>query len=211
MSTLGSTWMEHPAGEIPAAIEGLIFDCDGTLIDTMPTHFAAWTRALGPLGIPFPEDQFYSFAGAPSVKIVESLARQHGRDLPAEAVARQKEQYFVEYIPRVTPIELVVAIARRERGRRKLAVASGGTQDVIRKLLASVNLLELFPVIVCSDDVAHGKPAPDVFLEAARRLGVAPGKCAVYEDGELGFLAARAAGMPIIDVRPWYLPRKIER
>jgi HAD superfamily hydrolase (TIGR01509 family) len=208
MTTLGATWLEHPAGEIPAEIEGLIFDCDGTLVDTMPTHFVAWTKALEPLGIAFPEERFYDFAGAPTLKIVETLSKEQGVEVHAPAVARQKEQYFIEYLPQVTPIELVVDIARRERGRRKLAVASGGEQAIIRKLLTSAGILDLFDAIVCADDVVHGKPAPEVFLLAATKMGVAPERCAVYEDGEMGFLAARAANMPLIDVRPWYLPRK---
>jgi beta-phosphoglucomutase family hydrolase len=208
MTVAGATWLEHPGGEIPPEIEGLIFDCDGTLVDTMPTHFLAWTKALQPLGIAFPEDRFYGFAGSPTVKIIEALSKEQGVPVNAPDVAHQKEQYFVEFMPHVTPIELVINIARREHGRRKLAVASGGTQAIVRKLLASAGILDLFPVIVCSDDVTHGKPAPDVFLQAAARMGVSPTRCAVYEDGEMGFVAARAAQMPVIDVRPWYLPRK---
>ncbi len=208
MISVSSTWLEHPAGEIPSEIEGLIFDCDGTLVDTMPTHFKAWTKAMTEVGIPFPEEQFYSFAGAPTVQIIKSLARQHGVNLVAEVIAQRKEQYFMELIPGVSIIELVVNIARREVGQRKIAVASGADSEVLHKLLGSVGLLKLFPVIVASDEVAHGKPAPDIFLEAARRMGVPPEKCAVYEDGEQGFLAAKAAGMPAIDVRPWYLPRR---
>ena len=105
------------------------------------------------------------------------------------------------------PICMVIAIARREKGRRKLAVASGGWKRVVMQSLEAIHCADLFEIVVGADDVARGKPNPDIFLEAARRMGLTPGECLVFEDAELGFQAAKAAGMALVDVRPWYLPR----
>ena len=102
----------------------------------------------------------------------------------------------------------MVAIARREKGKRKLAVASGGWKRVVKESLTLVGVEDLFDAIVGADDVEKGKPEPDVFLKAAEKIGVLPGNCLVYEDGDLGIEAAKRAGMEVIDVRPWYLPRR---
>lgn len=201
-------WPEDWEAEIPARFRGLIFDCDGTVVDTMPVHYAAWCRALSEVGIRFPEDRFYSFAGAPTVTIIQTLAREQGVTCDAEAVAHEKERIYVASMGELEPIHSVVAIARREKGKRKMAIASGGWKRVVKESLAVIGVEDLFDAIVGADDVVHGKPSPDVFLRAAELIGVAPAACVVYEDGELGFEAARRAGMEVIDVRPWYLPRE---
>lgn len=198
----------HHAAEIPAHIKGLIFDCDGTLIDTMPIHYRAWCQALEPKGMVFPEERFYSFAGMPTLKIVEILCQEQGKSYDAAQVAHEKEEHYINLMPTAEPIQEVIAIARREKGRRKLAVASGGWHSLVERAIAMIDCVGLFDTIVGADEVVHGKPHPDMFLEAARRIGVPPQDCLVYEDGEAGFQAAKAAGMELIDVRPWYLPRK---
>ncbi len=201
-------WPADPHAEIPADVRGLIFDCDGTLVDTMPLHYVAWVKALEHVGIHFPEERFYSFAGAPTRTIIEILAKEQGIACNAEAVAVEKERIYTESLERLEPIHSVIEIARREKGRRKLAVASGGWKRVVKASLTVVGIEEMFEAIVGADDVVHGKPAPDVFLRAAELLGLKPEECVVYEDGEMGIVAARAAGMRVIDVRPWYLPRR---
>jgi HAD superfamily hydrolase (TIGR01509 family) len=144
-----------------------------------------------------------------SVAMIQTLAKQQGIACDAEAVAHEKERIYVESVAGCEPIHSVVEIARRERGRRKLAVASGGWKRVVKETLTVVGVEDWFDAIVGGDDVVHGKPAPDVFLLAAQKIGVPPANCVVYEDGELGFVAAKAAGMRVIDVRPWYLSKKI--
>lgn len=194
---------DHDAA-LPDEIAGLIFDCDGTLVDTMPAHFMAWTTVLERHGLKLTEQRFYDFAGMPTKKIIEILSEEKGMVVSAEQIAQEKEQMYMDFIPRISKIRRVVDIAERERGRRKLAVASGGWVRVVRHSLRAVQLEQLFAVIVGADDVKLGKPSPDVFLEAAKRMGLAPTQCIVYEDGELGFQAAKAAGMECVDVRPWY-------
>ncbi len=200
-------WPDDPNAEIPAQFRGLIFDCDGTLVDTMPLHYIAWKKALDGVGIDFSEDRFYSFAGAPTKTIIEILSKEQNINVDAQKVAEDKEHLYVASLQSLEPIHSVIEIARREKGKRKLAVASGGWKRVVLTSLAVVNIQDMFDTIVGADDVIHGKPAPDIFLKAAEILGLSPSECVVYEDGEMGIIAAQAAGMQVIDVRPWYLPR----
>jgi HAD superfamily hydrolase (TIGR01509 family) len=182
-------------------VSALIFDCDGTLADTMPAHYQAWLEILRPHGVPFPEDRFYALAGMPSDKIIEVIFAEVGKVPDVDALTREKQAAFVARAREVRPIEKVVAIARNARGKMPMAVASGGHRHMVELTLRRIDILDWFPVIVTAEDTLHHKPAPDLFLEAARRLGVPPASCTVYEDSELGFEAARRAGMKWVDVR----------
>ena len=190
----------------PPGATGLIFDCDGTLADTMPVHFAAWAAMLAPHGVEFPESQFYALAGMPSPMIVRLLAEEQGVPITDDHIARmviEKEQGYVTTIESVVPIEPVVDVARRHRGVLPMAVASGGHRWVVNETLSAIGIADWFGAIVGAEDTERHKPEPDAFLEAARRLGVAPEGCVVFEDAELGLEAARRAGMLPIDIRPW--------
>ena len=200
------TFPSNPLAPIPTHIEALIFDCDGTLVHTMPTHYRAWVKALAPYGLTFNTEQFYGFAGMPTRRIIEILSAEQGINVSAERVAIEKEDMYLSLVHGVLPIDEVIALARRESGHRKLAVASGGWRRIVGASLKAAGIFDLFPVIVGADDVAHGKPHPDCFLEAARSLGVSPDKCLIFEDGDQGFEAARRAHIQAIDVRPWYMP-----
>jgi len=189
---------------VPPHVRGLVFDCDGTIADTMPLHYKAWSQALGEYGHDFPEAMFYDMAGIPTVKIIEILNERHGYTLPVQASADRKEQLFVEMIPQVTAIEPVAAVVHANRGRLPMAVATGATRAICIKTLQALGLDGCFGAVVTADDVAHGKPAPDIFLEAARRIGVPAADCWAFEDAEMGFRAARAAGMHVVDIRPYY-------
>ena len=189
---------------IPDHIRGLIFDCDGTIADTMPLHYEAWVIALGEHGVDLPEAFFYELAGVPTVKIIEILNDRHGRRMPVEATAERKESLYLERVPQVLPINPVVALVRQYHGKMPMAVATGGGRAVVTKTLSALGLMDYFAAVVTADDVRHGKPAPDIFLEAARRIGVPPDLCVGFEDAELGLESVRAAGMLAIDVRPAY-------
>jgi len=179
----------------------IIFDCDGTLADTMPLHWRAWQVIAERHKIHLPEDRFYALGGVPSREIARMLSLEQGLSLDHLAVAREKEAEYLPLIAQVEPINAVVGIARENFGKIPLAVASGGTKRSIEQVLGHLGIRDLFQTIVTSEDVAHQKPAPDIFLEAARRLGVPPQHCRAYEDTELGMQAIRAAGMEAVDVR----------
>lgn len=188
----------------PPGILGLIFDCDGTLADTMPAHHRAWVAMLQPHGIPFPEPRFYAMGGMPTAQIVRVLAADAGVAVhDVDAMVHEKERLFLQMLDAVAPIVPVVAIANAYRGTLPMAVASGGYRDVVGRTLDRLRLRSWFQTMVTAEDTARHKPEPDVFLEAARRLAVPPSACAVFEDTELGLEAARRAGMLGIDVRPW--------
>ncbi len=182
-------------------MSALIFDCDGTLADTMPAHYRAWVEILRPHGIAFPEARFYSLGGMPTGKILERLFSEAGKVPDLEVLTRQKEAAFMAKLDEILPIEKVVEVARRGRGAVPMAVASGGHRHMVELTLRQIGILDWFPVIVAAEDTTRHKPEPDVFLEAARRLGVAPAACTVYEDTDLGLEAARRAGMRSVDVR----------
>lgn len=185
--------------DLPAQpFQAYIFDCDGTIADTMPLHFRAWTRAMKEFGGTFPEELFYSWGGIPTFKIVEQLNEKYGTKMDAEVVPRVKEEYFVELIPEVLPIEPVVALVKQFHGTAPMAVASGGHREIVIKTLDALGLTQYFDAIVGMEDVKHGKPAPDPFLEAAKRLGVAPEACLVFEDSPTGIESAKAAGMQYV-------------
>ena len=187
---------------IPEDVDTLIFDCDGTLVDTMPVHFEVWTEVLNENGLALSEARFYELAGVSTRAIVALLAKEQGVTVDAEAVSRAKDRRFLERDSQGAPIDVVIAIARREHGRRRMAVASGNVTDVVRRTLRGAGIESLFEAVVGADQVSRSKPAPDVFLRAAELLGRTPSGCLVYEDGDLGIEAARAAGMRWVDVRP---------
>ena len=189
--------------------KAIIFDCDGTLADTMPPHYQAWVAALARHGLELSEDRFYALGGWPSLQIVELLAQECGRTIDCHAVACEKEADFERLLSHVQAIEPVKAVAAQWRGKLPMAVATGGIRRIAENILRHVGILDWFDTIVTADDVEHHKPAPDIFLEAARRLKVAPSDCLVYEDTDPGIEAASRAGMQYIDVRTFYQPRRI--
>jgi beta-phosphoglucomutase family hydrolase len=182
-------------------IKGLIFDCDGTLADTMPLHWRAWQSIAARYRIHFPIDRFYSLGGVPSREILKMLSAEQGLALDPLSVAREKEAEYLPLIAQVEPINAVVGIARQNFGKLPMAVASGGTANGIEQVLGHLGIRSLFDTVVTSEMVKHQKPAPDIFLEAARRIGVPPQQCRAYEDTDLGMRAIRAAGMEAVDVR----------
>tara|TARA_B000000557_G_scaffold245799_1_gene228430 strand:- start:198 stop:797 length:600 start_codon:yes stop_codon:yes gene_type:complete len=192
-------------------IHGLIFDCDGTLIDTMPLHWQAWNSVCKRHGIVFPEERFYALGGVPSVKILHMLKDEQGLDMDPAAVSREKEEAYIPLMPEAKLIEPIAAIARDAQGRLPMAVATGGRTKYIKPLLESVGILDWFGAVVTADDVENHKPAPDTFLKAAALIGVPAEECRAYEDTDLGMEAIRAAGMEAVDVReiPGVLPTPV--
>lgn len=188
----------------PGEFDAYLFDCDGTLVHTMPLHHQAWQQSLRQSGalFEFTWDVFLSRAGMGLLETVEELNLQFGASLSPAGVVALQRQVFRELIPEITPVAAVVEVARAARGNKRLAVCSGGETEIVRRALEAVGILDWFDTIVCREDTPRGKPAPDCFLECARRLGVEPERCLVFEDGVMGVQAARAAGMPVVFVEP---------
>ncbi len=191
--------LDIPAGDFA----GCIFDLDGTLVDTMPLHYRAWNRAMQHAGLKeeLDEDMFYSLGGVPTRRVAKIFADHYGLRVDVEGVFHQKEALFLELKSEMKLIETVVAFARRAVARGiPVSVASGGPRDIVRHTLELMHLQELFPVVVTPEDVAHGKPAPDMFLLAAKKMRVPAEKCLVFEDADPGIQAAVAAGMQWVRV-----------
>jgi beta-phosphoglucomutase family hydrolase len=188
--------------------DALIFDCDGTLADTMPVHYRAWSLAAERFGLDFPEDRFYSLGGVPVHKIVEMLIAEGGLALDVQEVVEFKESSYLRCLDRVVAVEPVLAIAREHRGRLPMAVASGSTRAMVERTLRQLGVLDWFECLVAAEDTEQHKPEPDVFLEAARRLRVDPQRCCVYEDTDTGVEAAHRAGMDCVDIRTLYTPQR---
>lgn len=183
--------LEFPTGDFDA----YIFDCDGTLADTMPLHYEAWCAALSKYSCEFPESFFYELGGVPTQKIIEILNDRYDLDMPPAQAAHEKELIFVKMIPQVQPISAVVDVVHREYGRLPLAVASGGHREIVIDTLKAIGIFDRFITVVGVEDYVNGKPAPDPYLEAARRLQIAPERCLVFEDTQTGIASATAAGM----------------
>jgi beta-phosphoglucomutase-like phosphatase (HAD superfamily) len=202
--------LEIPPGEFA----GYIFDLDGTLVDTMPLHYRAWDAAMRHVGLnaPLDEELFYSLGGVPTKRVAELIAAHYGLTIDAHAVFHHKESLFVEIQKDAKLIEPVVEFARRVALTHPVSIASGGPREIVRGMLELTGLASLFNkdnyhCVVTPEDVEHGKPAPDMFLLAAKRMGVPPAKCLVFEDAAPGMRAAEAAGMQWVRV-PSRAPKK---
>jgi beta-phosphoglucomutase-like phosphatase (HAD superfamily) len=180
---------------------GLIFDCDGTLTDSMPLHYVAWVKALSRYNIEFPEPRFYAMGGIPTGKIIEILCSEQGITVDVAKVGYEKEELFLSQLPGVGPNEPVCRIARDHHGKLPMAVASGGSRSIVMDQLLSIGMNHVFKTIVGAEDTELHKPNPDVFLEAAKRINTPPAKCLVFEDTDIGIEAACRAGMHFVDVR----------
>jgi beta-phosphoglucomutase-like phosphatase (HAD superfamily) len=187
--------------EVPKYIKGLIFDCDGTLVDSMPLHMKAWEHVIRMKGGPWDYDFFFSKKGMPEQAIVNLYNKRFALQLDPAVTVELKHRFFRSRASELKAIPCVLEIALRYENVLPMAIASGGTKDNVQLELKSLRIKRLFQAIVSADDDIRPKPAPDIFLEAAKRIGVAPQLCQVFEDGDLGLEAARRAGMLPTDIR----------
>ncbi len=194
--------LELPAGTFRA----YLFDCDGTIVDSMPLHYKAWKKALAEHGAKYEEELFYAWGGRPIREIIRLLNEMQGLEMPVEEVAARKEALYHQLVPTVQSIPEVVEHIDAKHGHIPMAVVSGSRRSSVTASLDAVNLLDKFDTLVCAEDYKNGKPAPDSFLLAAERLGVPPAECLVFEDTDLGIEAATAAGMVSVKV-----PQPLER
>lgn len=198
---MSTTPLALPEGNFRA----YLFDLDGTIADSMPAHFIAWTDALKAHGGAMTEQLFYDLGGVPPLKVVKLLNERFGYTMDPEAVVADKEAQFLLGVEHIKPIASVLAHITAQFGKIPMAIVSGSPRENIHKTLTALQLLDKFQVIVGAEDYAHGKPDPEPFLTAAKLLNVAPADCLVFEDADAGIASAEAAGMKWVRV-PVILP-----
>lgn len=180
--------------------DALVFDCDGTLADNATALHDALARAVAPLGLTPSRGWFDARLGATTRSLIQELASARRIDLDVDLVLDDRHRHYLECLASVGEIPLVASIARAHAGRVPLAVASSGPRPVVAATLDALRLTTLFDAVVTIEDVSAAKPAPDLYLAAADRLGVPASGCVAYEDTAVGAEAARAAGMRVICV-----------
>jgi HAD superfamily hydrolase (TIGR01509 family) len=186
---------------IPENIKGLIFDCDGTLVDSMPLHMEAWEFAMNKFNAVFDYNFFFDLKGMPAQNIIDLYNQKFAATLDTEIVVNVKHKYFAQHISSMKIIEPVVEVVEQYKNILPMAVASGSLKEFVHAQLKVVGLFSHFQIILTADDPIRPKPAPDIFLEAAKQLHVNAKDCLVFEDGDPGIIGAHATGMKIIDVR----------
>jgi len=183
--------------------EGYIFDCDGTLVDSMPLHYRAWTASFEHHGAPWKwtEDEFYANAGVPDRVTTMELNERYGANIDPDSVHDWKVEWYSQHLSSLQPVKAVADLAKKyaEKGKH-ISVASGSDLSIVEPSLEVIGLRDLFDIVITPALVERGKPAPDMFLLAAEQMGVAPEHCLVFEDGQAGIDAATAAGMASVFV-----------
>lgn len=190
---------------VPPHIKGLIFDCDGTLVNSMPLHMKAWRAACAGFNMIFDYDFFFSKKGMHEDEIVDLYNEINQTNFPSDLVVKSKHEYFRKHSDSITSFKVVADLAAKYHGILPMAVVSGGTRLNVESSLQTTGLKKYFEIIITADDGLNQKPAPDMFLHAALKMNVVPEFCQVFEDGDLGIEAAHAAGMLATDVRPFTL------
>ena len=179
-----------------------LFDCDGTIVDSMPLHYLAWKKTLSEWKCDFQEELFYKWGGMPVAEVIATLNRERGLQMPVEELEHRKENLYYELVPQLKAIPEVLEHIEEQHNKIPFAVVSGSTRKSVIKSLTIVNLLGRFETLVCAGEYQKSKPDPEAFLMAATNLGVAPEVCLVFEDTDMGIQAARAAGMATVKVPP---------
>lgn len=204
MSSIGQNGMAAPFEKIVMSgydFSGLIFDCDGTLVNTAPLHYRALGEGFKAQDVLLDLGWYMSHLGLSKTPLLLAFEREFNVMLDHAAIGEIYDNVFPSIAHEVKEFEAVASIVRKMHGRIPMAVASGGQSRFVEAILRSCGLLNLFDTVVAFEDVSEGKPSPALFIEAARRMSTNPKRCLVFEDSEEGFEAARRAEMPFIDVR----------
>jgi beta-phosphoglucomutase-like phosphatase (HAD superfamily) len=192
--------------EIQPCIKGLIFDLDGTLVDSMPMHFEGWKKACERFGA-FIDPAFLRYhTGSPGWAIAQAIIDNSGLKgkVTPEQIMKIKLEEFFKNQHLIKPIEPVADIVRKYYGKLPMAIGTGGHREAVERTLEVTDMRRYFDIIVTSNDVLKHKPHPDTFLKCADMMNIEPGFIEVFEDGDLGIEAAMRAGMKATDVRSWY-------
>lgn len=185
-----------------SAYQGIIFDMDGTLVDSMPAHIKVWQQTCHDFGLPFECDWFYSMGGSPTINTAIALLKKYNIDADPQLLVMSKLRHFDDINHKGDIIPATFSILKQQKAiNKRIAVGTGCYRYHALEILTTLGILPLLDVVVTANDVQRHKPLPDTFLEAARALGIPPVQCVVFEDTELGCQAAHAAGMDCYRVR----------
>jgi beta-phosphoglucomutase family hydrolase len=179
----------------------IIFDIDGTLVDSMPIHYKASQLICNSYGFDFPLDFFLENAGTPTTEVFKLLIKKLGLTLDGEAIGKIKDKKYLELMHEAKPLKEVYDVALKYRNKIPMALGTGASRVVAMQTLEAAGIRDMFDIIVTADDVKNGKPAPDTFLLCAEKMGVEPRLCQVFEDADPGIQAAKTAGMMVTDIR----------
>lgn len=193
--------LEHLTQLTANGFDAFLYDCDGTLADNMQAHKDAYVKVCEQHGVALDASLIDELAGWPTVAVAAEICKRYGASFDHQDFARRKSATFIEdFIEHTQPISFVVDHLKAHAGKIKIGVVSGGRRSTVSKTLSVLGIDHLLDVLVCADDTEKGKPFPDPFLLAAEKLGVAPERCMVFEDGVPGVEAAKAAGMSWVRV-----------
>lgn len=190
--------------EIPTQAKALIFDLDGTIADTMQSHFVSWRKAILPHGINFDAQLFTKLTGMPRRATIEKLNEMFGTNMNPETVGEVKSSHFETLVHLTKEIKVVTDVVKKYHGKLPMAIGTGSHKEGAFKTLHVIGLTDYFDAVVTSDDVTHFKPHPETFLKCAELMQIDPKDCVVFEDGVLGMDAAEEAGMMVIDINKYY-------
>jgi len=189
--------------KIDENIKGLIFDCDGTLVDSMPQHWEAWQETFKEYEMECPTSWLERHAGVPIKETLKIYLEEYKveKQVDVDEFVARKHIKSLEKLQNVQPIQEVVDVVYKYHGKLAMSVASGGSKKNVMTSLNAIGIAKYFDIVITADDPIPGKPNPDIFLYAAYKMKVKPGNCLVFEDGAMGIVAAQRAGMKYFDVR----------
>jgi beta-phosphoglucomutase family hydrolase len=194
--------MSYPT--IDPQAKALIFDLDGTIADSIPTHIQCWHKTCNTFHYKFDEAILYEMTGMPTRIFAEYIQKDSGCNYSVEEIMKLKQFHFHQLVHQIKPVENVARFARENYGKIPMSIGTGGSRKSSTLILQTIEMEEYFSIMVTADDVTRHKPNPDTFLRCAELMGIEPKYCQVFEDGEPGMKAARTAGMIVTDVKVYY-------
>jgi beta-phosphoglucomutase family hydrolase len=189
--------------DIDSGARALIFDLDGTLANSLPIHMECWEAVCAKFDYHFSREMMLEKTGMPTIKFAEYVKEQSGCGYQPEEISKMKQAEFFKRIEQITLFDPVFALVLKYHKKLPMSIGTGGSRKSVELMLDWLGIRDYFDFVVTSTDVTRYKPEPDTFLECARRMNVDPQYCQVFEDGDMGIRAARAAGMLVTDVRPF--------
>lgn len=189
--------------DVDPGARALIFDLDGTLANSLPVHMECWDVVCSQFDYHFSRDVMLEMTGMPTIKFAEYVKEQSGCHFTPQEIAGMKQAEFFKRVEQITLFDPIFALVMKYHGKLPMSIGTGGSRKSVELMLDWLQIRDYFDFIVTANDVQNHKPEPDTFLECARLMGVEPQNCQVFEDGDMGIQAAKAAGMIVTDVRPF--------